>query len=295
MGPGSFWELVRPRAHADVRPRRHPARWDHVLGLARAAHAGPSLAVVVLATLLAVAAALPPARVALVAAAVLAGQLSVGWSNDLLDEARDRAVERRDKPLAAGQVTRRHVRAALGCAVVAVVPLSMACGWWAGPVHLACVASAWAYNLGIKATAWSWAPYAFSFAGLVVFVWLAAVPPHWPSWRLPAAGALLGVGAHLLNVLPDLDHDAATGVHGLPHRLGARRIRPAAALVLTLGTATLTIGAPAGPAVAAPALGTTVLLAVAVLRGRGRTPFVAAVLIALANVALLLGATAQHP
>ncbi|HYF72733.1 MAG TPA: hypothetical protein VD864_07915, partial [Nocardioides sp.] len=63
-------------------------------GLVRAAHAGPASAVVVLATLLAVAGGLPPARVLLVASAVLAGQLSVGWSNDLVDEARDRAVGR---------------------------------------------------------------------------------------------------------------------------------------------------------------------------------------------------------
>src|SRR3712207_7375206 len=36
----------------------------------------------------------------------------------------------------------------------------------------------------------------------------------------------LGVGAHLLNVLPDLEDDAATGVRGLPHVLGPRRIAP---------------------------------------------------------------------
>ena len=42
----------------------------------------------------------PRTRVALVTAAVLCGQLSIGWSNDLVDLARDRAVGRRDKPLA---------------------------------------------------------------------------------------------------------------------------------------------------------------------------------------------------
>ena len=63
-------------------------------GLLRAAHGGPALAVVVLALLLGVSFELSPARVLLVGLAVLAGQLSVGWSNDLIDEARDRAVGR---------------------------------------------------------------------------------------------------------------------------------------------------------------------------------------------------------
>ena len=74
--------------------------------LVRAAHPGPALTVVVLSLLLAVAADLSPGRVLLVGLAVLAGQLSVGWSNDLIDQERDRAVGRTDKPLAAGEVTR---------------------------------------------------------------------------------------------------------------------------------------------------------------------------------------------
>ena len=42
------------------------------------------------------------------------------------------------------------------------------------------------------------------------------------------AAAALGSAAHFVNVLPDLADDAATGVHGLPHRLGplASRIAP---------------------------------------------------------------------
>ena len=51
---------------------------------------------------------------------------------------------------------------------------------------------------------------------------LAASPPRWPPvWAL-TAGALLGVAAHLANVLPDLQDDAAGGIHGLPHLLGAK-------------------------------------------------------------------------
>ena len=71
------------------------------VSLVAAAHPGPALAVTVLAALLGTALDLTPDRVVLVTAAVLCGQLSIGWSNDLVDLARDRAVGRRDKPLAA--------------------------------------------------------------------------------------------------------------------------------------------------------------------------------------------------
>lgn len=259
--------------------------------LVRAAHPGPAAAVVVLAALLGVADGLPPGRVALVAAAVLAGQLSVGWSNDLVDERRDRAVGRADKPLASGQLRRRTVLVACAAAVVAVVALSLACGWRAGPVHLACVASAWAYNLRLKSTPWSWAPYAFSFGGLVVFVALADTPPQWPAWWVATVGALLGVGAHLLNVLPDLADDAATGVHGLPHRLGARLVPPVAAAVLLAGTALLAVGAGLDHPSSVAGFVVACALTVGVVLGRGRVPFVAAVLIALADVVLLLTAS----
>ena len=66
------------------------------------------------------------------------------------------------------------------------------------------------------------------------------------------------MGAHLLNVLPDLADDAATGVRGLPHRLGPRRIAPVAAVVLVVASAVVLVGA-------APPLAATVAVAVVVL------------------------------
>ncbi|WP_193614226.1 UbiA family prenyltransferase [Nocardioides lijunqiniae] len=255
--------------------------------LLRAAHGGPAAAVVILALLLGVAEDLAPARVLLVGLAVMAGQLSVGWSNDLLDARRDRTVGRTDKPLASGELSERTVRAACVLALVAVVPLSLACGWEAGLVHLVLVASAWTYNLGLKATAWSWAPYAVSFGLLPVVVALA--DDDLPPWWVPAAAALLGVGAHLVNVLPDLDDDAATGVHGLPHRIGRRRLPAAATAVLVLGSVVVTVGAGFTP-VALAGLGVVAALAVVALAGRGRTPFLAAIAIALVDVVTLVAA-----
>ncbi|WP_207208832.1 UbiA family prenyltransferase [Nocardioides oleivorans] len=255
-------------------------------GLLLAAHPGPALAVTALSGLLAMAQGLEPAQVALVLAAVLAGQLSVGWSNDLVDVSRDRRTGRPDKPLATGAVSLGVVRGACIAAVVLCVVLSLALGVAAGLVHLVCVASAWTYNLGLKSTAWSWAPYAVSFGGLPAVVSL--VDGQLPPWWWPVGAALLGVAAHLLNVLPDLDDDAATGVRGLPHRLGRPYVAPVAATVLVAASAVVLVGAGAPLAVSA-AIGAVVLaLAVVVVAGSGRVPFVSAVAIALGDAMLLV-------
>ena len=253
-----------------------------------AAHPGPAFAVTLLAGMLGVAVGLGPGDVALVVAAVLTGQLSIGWSNDLVDAARDRAVGRTDKPLATGELDPRLVRVACTLAVLATVPLSLLCGVVAGSVPLVTVASGWAYNLGLKSTAWSWAPYAVAFGALPAFVALVDNPSDLPPWWMVAAGALLGVGAHLVNVLPDLADDAATGVRGLPHRLGARRSSVLAAAVLVGATVVIVLGATVDPVVAAAALAVVVALAVVALVTHGRTPFRAAIAMALVDVAMLV-------
>ena len=256
--------------------------------LVGAAHLGPTLAVTVLAGLLAVAQGLPADRTALLVAAVLAGQLSIGWCNDLVDQARDAEVRRRDKPLIAGPGSVATVRIACGAAVVATVVLSLALGLAAGLVHLGCVACAWAYNLGLKSTVWSWAPYALAFGGLTGVVALA--DGELPPWWWPVGAALLGVGAHLVNTLPDLDEDRATGVHGLPHALGAARIPVVAAAVFALATAVVLLGARPGAAVGVSVALVVLVLVALVLRGRGRVPFAAAVAVALVDAALLVAA-----
>lgn len=254
--------------------------------LLRAAHAGPALAVTVLSLILGVAAELDPGRLALVTAAVLTGQLSVGWSNDLLDLGRDTAVGRRDKPLATGELPPALVRSACALALVATVVLSLACGVVPGAAHLVVVVSAWGYNLGLKSTVLSWLPYAVAFGTLPVFVHLAG------GSRAPAevvvGAALLGVGAHLLNVVPDLAEDAATGVRGLPHRLGGRRSTVlAVALLVGASVALLVTGATGGlPAVVGGVL--VAGLAGLALVGTGRAPFYSAIGIALVDVAILV-------
>lgn len=253
--------------------------------LVAASHPGPALAVTVLAGLLALAQDLPPTTAALLVAAVLAGQLTVGWSNDLVDRTRDRVAGRTDKPLAVDGAPVAVVRLACALAVVACVGLSLALGTAAGLVHLGCVASAWAYNLGLKATVWSWLPYALSFGGLTAVVTL--IDGQAPPWWWPVGAALLGVAAHLLNVLPDLADDAATGVRGLPHRLGPRRIAPVAAVVLVAASAVVLVGAAPRLAVSVGAAVVVLGLGAVVVAGRGRAPFAAAVAVALVDALLL--------
>ncbi|MFC7485704.1 UbiA family prenyltransferase [Knoellia sp. CPCC 206453] len=266
-----------------------PSTSSRIAGLARSCHPGPSAAVTMLSVAFAIASGLTTARLVLVALAVLTGQLSIGWANDLIDVDRDRAVGRSDKPLANGDVVLGTARVACGLALLATVVLSLACGPVAGLIHLGCVAAGWSYNLGVKSTVLSWVPYAVAFAGLPVFITLAPPGAGPPPWWVPTAGALLGVGAHLLNVLPDLDDDAATGVRGLAHRLGHRSASVLAVICLVSASVLLAVGAQDESLLtSAAALVVVALLAVLALRGHGKIPFRAAIGIALADVILLV-------
>lgn len=183
-------------------------------------HPGPTATVTVLAVVLGAGSGLGPGRVVLLGVAFLLGQLSIGFSNDWVDAARDRAVARRDKPVARGDVSVATVRTAAWVTAALTVPASFALGWQAAVAHLVLVASGWAYNLGLKRTAWSVAPFVLSFGLLPAVVTLAAQPPAVAApWAL-AVGGVFGVAIHFTNVLPDLEDDATTGVDGLPHRLG---------------------------------------------------------------------------
>lgn len=257
--------------------------------LLRASHPGPTAAVTALVAVLASSVGLDVATTLLLAAAVLTGQLSIGWSNDLVDAERDRRVGRRDKPIATGELPEHIVRGALAVTAVACVALSLLCGVRSGTTHLVLgVASGWSYNLWLKRTAWSWLPYAVAFGSLPAWVTLALPQPVGPPVWMVATGALLGVGAHLVNALPDLEDDAATGVLGLPHHLGPGTATAAAAIVLTAASVVTVIG-PTGstPTWAWIVLACAVVLAVVGLHGTGRTPFRAAIAIAFIDVAML--------
>jgi 4-hydroxybenzoate polyprenyltransferase len=255
--------------------------------LVQACHPGPTLAVTALATALA---ASVHARPVLVGAAFLSGQLSVGWSNDWIDADRDRSVNRQDKPVVRGlPVT--TVRAAALLALTACLPLSLALGPRAGAAHLVAVANAWLYNAGLKATVASVTPYAVSFGLVPSVITLTHHAHHAAPWWATGAGALLGIGAHAANVLPDLEDDARTGVRGLPQRLGRAWSSVLAGVALVTATVLLAVG-PGTSALGAVAVAVAVVGFGAGLamgqRPRSQAAFHAVIGVAAVDVALLL-------
>ena len=258
---------------------------SHVPALLRAAHLEPAVGVTAITVLLCLGAGVG-ARTWLVAGAVLAGQLSIGWGNDWQDARADAAAGRGDKPVATGALSVAAVRnAAFGALGLSVV-LSATLGLRPAALHLAGVGLGWAYNLGLKRSLLSGVCYAAAFALVPVFV--GSLVGTRPPWWLVAAAACLGLAGHLVQTLGDEEADASTGVHGLPQRLGRRgSLRLAAA---ALAAAAILIAA--GPGTRPPPLGIVLLSATilasaaAVLAGqRGRDR-------AALRLALLAAATA---
>jgi 4-hydroxybenzoate polyprenyltransferase len=261
--------------------------------MARATHLGPTLAVSLVAVLLAVAAGVGAGRTVLLGLAVLAGQASIGWSNDWIDAERDLAVGRADKPAVQGVVSPALLRTAALASLALSVALSLLLGLVPGLLLLGLVASGWAYNAGLKRTAASALPYLTGFGALPAGVVAAAPGTPTAPWWLVAAGAALGGAAHVANVAPDVADDLATGVRGLPHRVGAIPSAVTGALLLGAATLLLVLG-PAGPpdalgwvavALAVPAV---VVAALAGSPRWRRLAFPAVMLLTVLDVVLLL-------
>ena len=284
-------------------------RAGRMRALIRSSHPGPCLAITAMTVLLAIgagalsAAGAPPTggaasrsgwvTVALFGFAVLAGQLSIGWSNDAFDAELDAAAGRTDKPLVAGTVSRRAVAIAGGVALVVSFVVAFAIGPRTGLLMIPVVGAGWAYNAGLKGTVWSGLMYVLGFGPIPALATsiLPGSPPARP-WSV-AAASLLGLGAHFTNVLPDLATDRVSGIRGLPQRVaaatGERTVR-LIALLLLLGASALIAVAPEvarrWPVVAG--LVACVGLAIVAVRGTGRTPFFCALGIAGIDVLMFL-------
>jgi 4-hydroxybenzoate polyprenyltransferase len=262
---------------------------SRVRALAIAAHPGPSLAITGMVTLLAAEAAPRGFGPLLVAPAILAGQLSVGWSNDACDAARDTMAGRADKPVARGDLSVRAVWIAAFAALTTALVLSLAIGLVPLVINSVMIGAAWAYNAGLQSTWASGLMYIAGFAPIPAFV-TSTLPGHpWPSWSVTVATGALGLGAHFANVLPDLASDKTTGVNGLPQIVaaswGAAAVR-AIALVLLLAASVLLLLAaiPSRRWISSAGLAAACVLAVVGFRGSGKLPFIAALGIAAINV-----------
>jgi len=252
-----------PTPEPEVRLRHGRAlQLRSAAAFARACHVGPALAVTAFTGALAWRSGRDPGGLLAVGAAVLAGQAAVGLSNDYLDRVRDCEAGRSDKPIVAGAISPRAVGAGALAAGAVCVPLSLLSGRSAALTHFGAVAAALSYNRWFKFSVLSPVPYAVAFGALPSFVSFGSVGRSLAPAPITVAAALLGVGAHFINTLPDVAADERTGVRGLPQRLGPLPSLVIGAGLLGTSTAVIAVVAPALGAVgAALVVGTGVCLA----------------------------------
>lgn len=207
-------------------------------GLLKASHFGPTLIVTTISFVIATHYWWEgPAYV--IAFGVFTGQLVVGWSNDLYDLEDDLKHQRLKKPLVAGLITKEYLRKWLRFILPFsfVVNLLGPLGIKGGLVYMLGIACGVAYNFYFKFTSLSPLPFAIAFAALPSCV-VISKDLNPPLWML-LGGALFGMAAHFINVIKDMDEDQASGIKGLPQRLGKTKSIAAAAVLIALGIADL--------------------------------------------------------
>ncbi len=238
-----------------------------------AGHPVEMLAITALTTALAAQAAPHGIVPVLTAPAMLAGLLSIGWSNDALDAPRDAAAGRMDKPIATGAISVRAVWIAAFAALLAALAMSLAIGVVTAIILAVIVGASWAYNLGLKSTLADLLIAVLVFGLLPVYA-ASTLPGHpVPAWYAIAGAALLGAGGHFVIALPDLVADWATGVNGLAQQVAARwgvGTMRRVVLVPLLSPSVLLLQASSRPWVALAGLGAAVPLVLIAARGTDR-------------------------
>lgn len=221
-----------------------------IIGLLRASHFGPNLLVTFISLFFAQLYWWEgPALV--IAFGVFCGQLVVGWSNDIIDYQDDLLHNRQKKPLVSGQISLRLLQNSLRVMlpIAIVINLFGPLGLIGGGLSVLAIGFAVAYNFYFKFTIFSWLPFAFAFGSLPSCMALSKdeVPALW-MWL---GGALLGTAAHFLNVIKDMEQDKASGIKGLPQRLGSKvsgvtavALIAAAVVVVLLTFTSLPVAAP---------------------------------------------------
>ena len=264
--------------------------WTRVRALIVACHPGPTATVTVVVVALSAAAGRDVWGLLLMGVATLTGQLSIGWSNDARDAERDRKAARTGKPTVRGDVAAATLWRLAAVALTATVIFSyLAAGPIGGSAHVVAVLSAWTYNVLLKSTFLSPLPYAVSFGLVPVFVTYGLTPPIAPALWLVSACALLGVGAHLANAIPDVESDLGVGAGGLVSKVGVRAAAISALVCVVVALGLLSAHLNVTPAVAAaivviPAIGAVIFA----VRGAGRGPGLFRYILILAVLAVLM-------
>ena len=221
-----------------------------IIGLLRASHLGPNLLVTFISLFFAQLYWWEgPALV--ITFGVFCGQLVVGWSNDIIDYKDDLLHNRQKKPLVSGQISLRLLQNSLRVMLPLAIVINLLgpLGLVGGSLSVLAIGLAVAYNFYFKFTIFSWLPFAIAFGSLPSCMALSKgqAPELW-MWL---GGALLGTAAHFLNVIKDMDQDQASGIKGLPQRLGTKAsvvtaiaLIAAAVTLLLLTFTSLPIAAP---------------------------------------------------
>jgi len=209
-----------------------------VVGMARATHFGPTVLVVSISFILSIT-QLSAVKSFWIAAAILAGQCVVGWTNDLIDHPLDRAAGRVKKPLVGDSVSPKQLQLGIVIALTLAVLLSFLgpLGVKGGFLHMLGLGSATIYNFGAKSTWFSAVPYAISFGAMPWAIYSAAHknPPVW----LVTDFVLVSMSFHFLNVIKDLEWDRTQAVLGFPQRIGKRASFGVAIALLVIASSVL--------------------------------------------------------
>ncbi len=212
--------------------------------LLRAAHPAQALATSVALATAAAVAGRPLREVALVAATVLVGQGIIGWADDLADRRRDER-HRPDKPLVGARLDPGTVWFALTCAVLLVVPLSVAHGRRAGAAYLAVLVVSAVGDRLLHARVLSFVPWVASFALYPAFLayggWNGVGTTTAPTVAMTALVGALGLGVHLLLALPGLVHDHEEGERSFPMVLALRTGTPRLLLLASVFTGVVSV------------------------------------------------------
>jgi 4-hydroxybenzoate polyprenyltransferase len=212
-----------------------------VAGLARLVHPFPSALDAAVTVALALLAGASGGRALLLGASMLAIQLSIGTFNDLLDLPAD-AVAGRSKPLVDGRVgARPALGVGVACGLAGLVLAGFA-GLATGLVACAGYGIGLAYDLRLKASPWSWLPYAAGIPLLPVFAWIGATGElPVPILVLAGLGVLGGASLAIANALADAERDTASRTTTVATALGRpRAIRLGALLALLVAGITTT-------------------------------------------------------
>jgi 4-hydroxybenzoate polyprenyltransferase len=175
-------------------------------------------------------------------------QFAIGAANDLADSPAD-ALVKPAKPIPAGLLSRRA--ASTVCLAAASLGLALAASVSGALLAVAAIglADGLLYDIRLKGTVFSWAPFAAGVGLLPVYSWVGA------TGTLPTAGSLVvavavaaGCALALANAFADLDKDRVSGVASIATVLGAGRTLALNATLLVLvnivaGATTITVGA----------------------------------------------------